>query len=194
MFGKAYVVGNIMDGDEKVTNNNWDGGVQIEDQPDAGIYTNAIKADEPFAIAKLTVMTAEEAYKYVLEHAGAYLPIRDAVDKRVIEDVRTGKITYSPDAKPEPKSPFIKRRLPADSYKNGIISDISQVGGYPEYKGTPYKDSDGDGMPDAYELKHHLNPKDARDAMQYGKGGYTNIEIYLNSLVNINDVRPPFEK
>jgi hypothetical protein len=37
---------------------------------------------------------------------------------------------------------FVKRRLPADSYKDGIISDISQVGGYPEYKGTSYKDSD----------------------------------------------------
>ena len=35
-----------------------------------------------------------------------------------------------------------------DSYKIGIITDVSQVGGYPEYKGTPYKDSDNDGMPD----------------------------------------------
>jgi hypothetical protein len=194
MFGKAYVSGNIMDGNEKVTSDNWAGGVEIEDMSDAGKYTAAIKVDIPFAIAKLSVMNAEDAYKYVLEHAGAFLPKRDAVDKRVIEDVRTGKITYSPDAKPEPKSPFIKRRLPADSYKDGIISDISQVGGYPEYKGTPYKDSDNDGMPDQYELKYKLNPKDASDASKYRQDGYTNIEEYLNSLVNINDVRPSIKK
>jgi hypothetical protein len=183
-----------MDGNEKVTSDNWDGGVEIEDLPNAGKYTAAIRTDEPFAIAKLSVMNAQDAYQYVLEHVGAFLPKRDAVDKRIIEDVRTGTITISPDAKPAPKSPYIKRRLPADSYKNGIISDISQVGGYPEYKGTPYKDSDNDGMPDQYELKHKLNPKDARDASAYRPDGYTNIEEYLNSIVNINDVRPSIKK
>jgi hypothetical protein len=194
MFGRAYVVGNIMDGNEKVTSDNWDGGVQIEDLPNAGKYTAAIRTDEPFAIAKLSVMNAQDAYQYVLEHVGAFLPKRDAVDKRVIEDVRTATITTSPNAEPAAKSPFIKRRLPADSYKKGIISDISQVGGYPEYKGTPYKDSDNDGMPDEYELKHKLNPKDAADASAYRKDGYTNIEEYLNSIVNINDVRPSVKK
>ena len=33
---------------------------------------------------------------------------------------------------------FKYRRLPKDSYKQGIITDIRQMGGYPEYKGTPY--------------------------------------------------------
>jgi hypothetical protein len=41
----------------------------------------------------------------------------------------------------------------SDSYKNGIITDIRQVGGYPEYKGKPYKDSDMDGMPDDWEKR-----------------------------------------
>jgi hypothetical protein len=190
LFGKAYVSGNIVEGNEKVTKDNWAGGVQIEDMPDAGKFTAAIRVDKPFPIAKLSMMSAEESYKYVLDNVGATLPKRDAVDKRIVQDVRTGNITYSPDAKPLPPSRFIKRRLPADSYKQGIISDISQVGGYPEYKGTPYKDSDGDGMPDAYEIKHNLDPKDPGDAVKYRKDGYTNIEEFLNSAVNINTVRP----
>jgi hypothetical protein len=47
---------------------------------------------------------------------------------------------------------YIKRRLPADSYKQGIISDISQVGGYPTWE-SHTKDTDSDGMPDAWETK-----------------------------------------
>jgi hypothetical protein len=49
-------------------------------------------------------------------------------------------------------------------------------------------------MPDQYELKYKLNPKDASDASKYRQDGYTNIEEYLNSLVNINDVRPSIKK
>jgi hypothetical protein len=50
-----------------------------------------------------------------------------------------------------PTTQFKYRRAALDSYKVGIITDVSQVGGYPEYKGTPYKDSDNDGLPDEYE-------------------------------------------
>lgn len=192
LYGKVYANGNIMDGNEKVTKNNWDGGIQIEEMPDAGKYTDSIRADKPFPIAKFPIMTAAESYKYVLDNAGATLPKRDPVDKRVVEDVRTGKITYSPNAKDFEGTEYLKRRLPADSYKNGIIADVSQVGGYPEYKGTPYKDSDNDGMPDEYETRHGLNPKSAADATALAKngGGYTNIEIYLDSVVPLQTVVP----
>jgi hypothetical protein len=192
LYGKVYANGNIMDGNEKVTKNNWDGGIQIEEMPDAGKYADSIRADKPFPIAKFPIMTAANAYKYVLDNAGASLPKRDAVDKRVVEDVRTGKIAYSPNAKDFEGTKYLKRRLPADSYKNGIIADINQVGGYPDYKGTPYKDSDNDGMPDAYETKHGLNPKSTADATALAKngGGYTNIEVYLDSVVPLQTVVP----
>ncbi len=190
-FGKAYVNGNIMEGNEAVTKDNWNGGVEVMEMDNAGKYTDSIRVDKPFPIVNpFPVMTAKESYNYVLENVGAYLPMRDAVDKRVIEDVKTGKITYSPNAQPYAGDKFLKRRLPADSYKNGIISQISQVGGYPEYKGTPYKDSDGDGIPDDYETKHGLNPNDATDAPKITKSGYSNIEVYLNSLVDIKKVTP----
>ena len=93
-----------------------------------------------------------------------------------------------------PETQFKHRRLPIDSYKQGIITDISQVGGYPEYKGTPHKDSDNDGMPDDYESKIGLNAKDASDAAKIGKNGYSNIENYLNSVVNEKNVAPIAKK
>ncbi|MES1224576.1 MAG: polysaccharide lyase, partial [Bacteroidota bacterium] len=193
MFGKAYVHGNIMEGNDKVTKDNWAGGVQVQELPDAGKYTDSIRVDKPFPIASFPVLPAQDAYSYVLDNAGAILPVRDAVDKRVVEEVKTGKIIYDKNAKPYSTS-FVKRRLAPDSYKDGIISDISQVGGYPEYKGAPYKDSDNDGMPDDYEIKNKLNPKDASDAVKIAASGYSNIEIYLNSVVDINHIRPSTAK
>ena len=189
VFGKAYVHGNIVEGNDAVTKDNWNGGVQIQELPNAGKYTDSIRVNKPFAMAAISMMTAKEAYSYVLDNAGAILPVRDPVDKRIVEDVRTGKITYDKNAQPY-TAKFVKRRLPADSYKDGIISDISQVGGYPEYKGTPYKDSDNDGIPDEYEIKHQLNPNDASDAIKITSSGYSNIEVYLNSVVNIKHVKP----
>jgi hypothetical protein len=190
-FGKAYVTGNIVEGNEKVTADNWAGGVQIEDMEDAGKHTEAIRVNDPMPMAKVSLLATKDAYNYVLENAGAALPKRDAVDKRIIETVKTGKISYVEGGKTHIGDKFIKRRLPDDSYKQGIIVHPSQVGGYPEYKGTPYKDSDGDGMPDVWETKHGLNSKSAADASQdRDKDGYTNIEEYLNSLVDIGKVVP----
>ncbi len=99
----------------------------------------------------------------MLAGVGAAKPRRDTVDERVIEMVRTGTVT-SPE-------------------NEGIITDIKQVGGYPEYKGEPYADADSDGMPDAWETANNLNPNDAADAAADANGdGYTNIEDFLNGL------------
>jgi hypothetical protein len=195
LFGRVYANGNIIEGNARVTKNNWDGGIQIQEMEDAGRYTDSIRVNEPFPMAKISMLTAQQAYNYVLENVGANLPKRDAVDTRIIQDVKTGKISYVAGTDNKYGSQWVKHRLPDDSYKQGIITDVAQVGGYPEYKGTPYKDSDKDGMPDDYEIKHGLNPKSAADASLYPKdgGGYTNIEIYLNSLVPIKTVIPSAE-
>lgn len=187
-FGKAYVAGNIVEGNANVTDDNWDGGVQ-PDVPNVKEVNAQIRANKPIQLAPVTVVSTMDAYDYVLKNVGATLPVRDAVDKRIVETVRTGKIHYAPDAKPF-YGRFIKRRLPEDSYKKGIITNPSQVGGYPEYNGTPYKDSDQDGIPDDYEIKHKLNPHDASDASLIAKNGYSNIENYLNSLVDLTLVVP----
>lgn len=196
VFGRAYVEGNIIEGNEKVTKNNWDGGVQLENKKgelmtfeQASPYFAAMRVKKPFPMPKITILPTLAAKEYVLTNVGANLPKRDPVDTRVIKQVKTGKIDFIEGVK-LPEKDFEHRRLPKDSYKQGIITDISQVGGYPEYKGTPYKDSDDDGMPDAYELKNGLNPKDATDAAKISKSGYSNIEVYLNSVVPVSTVKP----
>lgn len=193
LFGRVYAHGNIVEGNERVTKNNWDGGIQIGEMPDAGRYTDSIRSDKPFPIKnKVTIIPTTKAYQYVLANVGASLPKRDAVDARVIQDVKTGKISYVEGTSNSKGAEFVKHRLPDDSYKQGIITDPAQVGGYPVYKGTPYKDSDLDGMPDAYEKAHGLNARNAADASLLAKngGGYTNIEVYLSSVVPLGKVVP----
>lgn len=162
-YGFAYVAGNVVEGNEKITADNWAGGVQIEPIGDPAKILPTIRTNKPFPHAYIAIQPALTAYEYVLANAGATLPKRDAVDARVVRMVRTGKVTYE--------------------QGNGIITDISQVGGYPEYKGKPYQDSDNDGMPDDWEKKHGLNPKDPSDAAGDLNGdGYTNIEDFINGL------------
>jgi hypothetical protein len=190
-YGRAYVSGNIVEGNERVTKDNWDGGVQVEDHANADKYIDSIRWKKPLPMPNnITILPTKVAHDYVLANAGAILPRRDAVDIRVIEQVKTGKIKIS-EGVTLPTSQFKHRRLPIDSYKNGIITEIAQVGGYPVYQGMPYKDSDNDGMPDAWETKNGLNPKDANDAVKdKNNDGYTNIEEYLNSVVSVKTVKP----
>jgi hypothetical protein len=43
--------------------------------------------------------------------------------------------------------------------------------------------SDHDGMPDHWEASYGLNPEDGADSNEDKNGdGYTNLEVYLNSL------------
>lgn len=183
VYGRAYVHGNIVEGNDRVTKDNWDGGVQVEDQENAGEFTAAMKWNKPLPMPEFPIMSAQESFGFVLDNAGATFPKRDAVDTRVTEQVRTGEIKYPENVNTEDVPKFKYRRLPEDSYKGGIITDISQVGGYPEYKGMPYIDTDKDGMPDAWEIKYKLNAKDASDAnLDCNGDGYTNIEKYLNGI------------
>ncbi|MFT3787580.1 MAG: hypothetical protein QM770_15675 [Tepidisphaeraceae bacterium] len=163
-FGKAYVHGNVIEGNPAVTADNWADGVQLDDsdkgtdRPFAEVLRE-IRVDTPFKMSPLRIESAEDAYQSVLQQAGASLPKRDAVDERIVNEVRTGKPTFG----------------------KGIITDVSQVGGYPDYKGEPYADADHDGLPDAYESKHGLNANDPNDAALDTDGdGYTNIEEFIN--------------
>ena len=114
-------------------------------------------------MAPIPIHTAERAFELVIQHGGASLPVRDAVDRRILNEVRTGEVTYKKG--------------------KGIISHIDQVGGFPEYKGEPYKDTDGDGMPDWWEKRFNLNPDSSADArLDLSGDGYSNIECFINGL------------
>ncbi|WP_187263953.1 pectate lyase family protein [Pontibacter beigongshangensis] len=165
--GKWYVAGNIMHGNDALNNNNWAGMRSKETK--ASIVSsgneaeNIARVNTPFVGWPVAPhQPAEAAFESVLAKAGATLPKRDAVDTRVVEMVRTGKPTT----------------------KTGIIKDVSEVGGYPNLTYDPAKvpvDSDGDGMPDQWEIKYKLDPKNPKDgAMDTDGDGYTNLEEYLN--------------
>ena len=195
-YSRVYANGNFVEGYPEVTADNWNGGIQIENKPNTEGYTEQMRSNTPFAMPYLRILSAEEAYNYVLEHVGANIPCRDKVDQIIIDEVRTGKIYYAKDAAKyrgdveglAPKSQaadgsFRYRRIGPDSYKVGIITDPRQMGGYPEYKGEQYVDTDLDGMPDAWEKANGLNPNDASDANGDCTGdGYTNIEKYINAI------------
>ncbi len=185
-FGRAYVSGNKTWGNAEVTADNWKGGVQAGDQfvtEEHEQLWKMVHMEKPFEMAPVTILPTDEAYEFVMGNAGATFPKRDAVDTRVMKQVKTGKIFYAKNAK-EHQPLYVKRRLPADSYKQGIITDPQQVGGLPTYKSVAGPvDSDKDGMPDQWEEKYGLNPNDASDANGDLSGdGYTNIEKYINGI------------
>jgi hypothetical protein len=183
IYGKVWVEGNIMEGHPEITKDNWKG-IQIDTMDGAGKYLAQIRSSKRFIMPHITIMETEEAYEYVLNNVGATLPKRDPIDTRIVKQVRSGEIDESDYTEIKGLYQYKYRKgLGADSWKQGIITDIRQVGGYPEYKGDPYKDSDMDGMPDVWEKKYGLNPKDASDANGDINGdGYTNIEKYINGI------------
>lgn len=178
--GFWYVAENYVDGNEPVTADNWNGGVQLDsDKPlkvtvstvvgsgdrliDIKAYLEKGRKAKPFAAPAIAQQSAAKAYELVLAGVGATLPVRDPVDARVIEQVRTGKVTYA-----EGK---------------GIITDIDQVGGYPEYRGTPAADVSADGIPLWWKTKYKLDAKDADLASKDLLGdGYTVIEKFMSGL------------
>jgi len=189
-FGKAYVNGNFVEGHPDVTADNWAGGVQPDVRSKSREQVLAeVRVAEAFPHAPLPIESAQKAYESVLAHSGATLPRRDAVDERIITQVRTGVIPPREIAKgSQEKATFYGYAQKytdelAEQVKKGFITDPSEVGGWPEYKGTPYQDTDHDGLPDDWEKAHGLNPDDASDAVGDLNGdGYTNIEDFINGL------------
>ena len=157
--GKWYVAGNFVEGYPEVTADNWKGMI-LREGPGT---LDMARVNSPFEGWPVNQQTALQAYGEVLAKSGATLPRRDAVDKRVVEMVRSGKVTTG---------------------DKGIISDPDQVGGYPEYTFSADNvppDTDLDGMPDDWEKEHGLNAASASDSSQDAdQDGYTNIEEYLN--------------
>ena len=161
--GQFYVAGNVVEGFPKATNDNWN----------VGVHTKALslkalsKAEKPVPFAPIITQSAEEAYEAVLQQAGAKLPKRDTTDERVLQQVRTGQYA-------------VGGKWGANT---GIVDSATGAGGWPELKSSKFlPDTDKDGMPDAWETTHHLNPTDPADGRLIKESGYSNLEVYLNGL------------
>lgn len=172
-FGKWYVNGNVVEGFDNISADNWAGGVQ----PAAGTDAVAkLRMDSPWESMPIKEQTAKEAYAVVLDHAGCSKPNRDAVDTRIIDDLRNGKATY------EGAYYRQEKNTNRPNEKCGIIDSPSDVGGWPTLKSLDApSDTDHDGMPDEWETANGLNPEVA-DNNTLNANGYTALEVYLNSL------------
>jgi hypothetical protein len=192
-FGKAYVAGNVVEGNAKVTADNWAGGVQFADggsKDDPTISPNEnvkalvekVRVDKPFPMPPMTITSAKQAFDDVLNGAGCTLPHRDAVDIRVINEVRTGEVwSQGKEFTPPPMKGLAKNNIGVAG--NGIITEPSQVGGYPEYKGEPIKDLCADGIPLSWKKKFGLDANDPNLAQKDLQGdGYTVMDKYLDGL------------
>ncbi|HEX8215851.1 MAG TPA: pectate lyase [Allosphingosinicella sp.] len=112
---------------------------------------------QPIDVAPVRPDPAASAFERVLARAGASRA-RDAVDTRVVASVRSRGGT--------------------------IIDSQSEVGGWPDLaSGTPWRDGDGDGMPDDWERRHGFDPRSAADGNgDRDRDGFTNVEEWLAEL------------
>lgn len=166
-FGQWYVFGNYVDEARDVSRNNWLGVHMPRDASNDDKREAVIEKAHPTEAIQL--QTAEQAYHSILEHAGASYR-RDTLDIRIINDVknRTGRFIDVQGGFPH-----------GTEYEQTITA-------WPALKALPAPvDADKDGMPDEWEIKQGLNPKDASDAATFTlHKQYTNVEVYINSLIH----------
>jgi hypothetical protein len=158
---KGYFAGNCMNG--KHPQDPWD----LTDFVDfSDVQKEAYKQPKAFPAAPVSTDDALTAFERVLAGVGATLPLRDAVDIRIVNDVKNGT--------------------------GKIIDDEEQVGGWPPLKwATAPADSDHDGIPDEWEQAKGLNQNDPADGRADPDGdGYTNVEEYLNGLCAAQTRKP----
>ncbi len=180
VWGKFYVDGNVNPSHADVTRDNWTYGIynQISNSSVDNTFTQAtmdtMRIDLPIAYYPVTTQSAEEAYRLVLEYAGASLH-RDQLDALMVDDTKNGKASYTGSGL---GSGFINTQ---DDVKDAISGDESP---WPSLASeTAPTDTDQDGMPDEWELANGLDPNNAADGKTVCDDGYTNLEHYLNGLV-----------
>jgi hypothetical protein len=174
-----YMVGNVMEGfDYEV--DNWkafDNGPDVEKQ---------VRVNQEIFPSYVTTQSAQEAYQSVLENVGANFPKQDVIDRHILKDVRDGTAAYIGTR----ASTYVGKsgtNIPGmiDTPSDDKSAQGSKNFPWPEYetRNVPV-DRDHDGMPDAWEKAHSLDPNAAEDAnCNCNQTGYTNLEKYLHSLV-----------
>lgn len=205
--GDIYASGNYIDDDSQaavdienaaaVNEENW----QIEKKTgvylDEGGITTYNKLDEAGKNSYLNenhlsfvsymydkeIQTAQEAYESVLDGAGARLPKMDLVDSRIIENVTN---RTAPETGTHGSSYLLDD--PVDGVPEGQ-ENLYDDRGYPIWQSESRAadfDTDGDGIPDAWEDKMGLDKTNPLDSLNLGPDRYTWLEIYGESLISDN--------
>jgi len=178
IYGHFYINGNYVTAASSPANYDWNG-VIIDDENTT--IRDTIKLTEPVITGDITTHTAQVAYEKVLANVGASL-YRDAVDSRHMEEAKNGTTTYTGSATKTGEGKSV-------THYPGIIDFVKDQGVYALESTTRPEgfDTDGDGIPDEWEIANGLNPNDKSDGnaktIDTEKGWYTNIEVYANSLV-----------
>lgn len=158
---RLYMTGNVIEGKPEFDADNWKAYVGPAD----GLAK--LRSETPLYDSFVKTHPTKELLENVLADVGATRPKTDAVDRRIIADVRKRGHTFTGS----------KGKLP------GIIDSPTDAGGWPAYKTGPAPlDTDHDGIPDEWEMAHGLDPKNPADGAAFTRDGYTNLEQYLNEL------------
>ena len=177
VWGKFYVDGNVNSKYDDVTRDNWTYGMYNQITNGSGVdytYTaetkDTMRINEPIDFVAVTTHSAEDAFEKVLDYAGCrrLSTTRDALDLILVEDAKNGTATYT-----------------GSNCDPGFINSQDDCGGWPVLTAANAPaDLDNDGISDQWEDFNGLDPSDPTDGNKVGEDGYTNLERYLNSLVN----------
>ncbi len=166
-----YQSGNLIDGNKDGQVN----GVNTGWGMFTGTYT---QSGAEFAVPALPTDSAGTAYQRVLAASGAMPWRRDAMDQRIVRNVRqqAGQIVD-----------FVNGTTFTGDYLTNTFSGTNYIGVNPWpllSSQTAPTDTDNDGMPDYWELALGLNPNNASDRNLTNALGYTRLEDYLNWLAD----------
>ena len=180
-----YVSGNVFDGADDVTADNWKGvtGKAPYDNTDTLRVDTLIRPATPwwrwtedsiygrydfdqYAYAAGNYQLSDSAFLTVMDTAGCFP--RDHVERRLISDTRNGTHTY----------------VGSKTGKKGIIDTEEDAEGFYAYPDSldydlPSYDSDLDGMPDDWEIANGCDPATPDNNVRH-VSGYTMLEMYLH--------------
>ncbi len=167
-----YITGNFITHYPEIAADNWYCGVQFNSYSDTAqakaVFRAADFSPEVLEVLPAELPSAEETFEQVMTHVGACAPKRDGQDARIVQETIAGTASGK-----------------GSKGTDGIIDDPTAVGGWPVLNGTPYQDSDLDGIPDEWETAHGLDPHNPNDGALLTESGYSNLELYINSIEQV---------
>lgn len=172
--------------------------------PSQTLADKALLSSLPYALSGMEYESADDAFLSVTRKAGASLPRYDEVDQRLIDEAagrRDPQYHGASFVSPKNSNTVTPAAGIINSPADLTLSRYDEFYAKDEATGEtiltqmwPWlgmdddeqlmKDSDLDGMPDAYEAMAGLNPRNAADACLLTSSGYSNLEVFLNGVAD----------